>query len=71
MHRCRTARTSTSCSASREGHCNGCQSEFPFRVLEADNIENRQLLCAHCNEAKGDRTQEYLVARLREPGIAA
>ena len=60
----------------------GHRSEFPFRVLEADhiiprgdrgqdNIENLQLLCAHCNRVKGDRPQEYLVARLRELGIAA
>ena len=66
----------------QEGRCNGCRSEFPFRVLEVDhvvpqraggqdNIENLQLLCAHCNRVKGDRPQEYLVARLRELGIAA
>ncbi len=65
----------------QEGRCNGCRSEFPFRVLEVDhdipqraggqdNIENLQLLCAHCNRVKGDRSQEYLVARLRELGIA-
>ena len=44
----------------QEGRCNGCRSEFPFRILEVDhvipqrvggqdNIENLQLLCAHCN----------------------
>ena len=66
----------------QEGRCNGCRSEFPFRVLEVDhvipqraggqdNIENLQLLCAHCNRVKGDRPQEYLVARLKELGIAA
>ena len=66
----------------QEGRCNGCRSEFPFRVLEVDhvipqraggqdNIENLQLLCAHCNRVKGDRPQEYLVTRLRELGIAA
>ena len=65
----------------QEGRCNGCRSEFPFRVLEVDhvipqraggqdNIENLQLLCAHCNRVKGDRPQEYLVSRLRELGIA-
>ena len=64
------------------GRCNGCCSEFPFRVLEADhvlpqraggqdNIENLQSLCAYCNLVREDRTQEYLVARLRELGIAA
>ena len=36
-----------------------------------DNIENLQPLCAHFNRVKGDRPQEYLVARLREMGIAA
>ena len=66
----------------QEGRCNGCRSEFPFRIFEVDhvipqrvggqdNIENLQLLCAHCNRVKGDRPQEYLVARLRELGIAA
>ena len=62
--------------------CNGCRSEFSFRILEVDyvilrrvggtdHIENLQLLCGHCNSIKGDRPQEYLVARLRELGIAA
>ena len=66
----------------QEGRCNGCRSKFPFRVLEVDhvipqraggqdNIENLQLLCAHCNRGKGDWPQEYLVARLRELGITA
>ena len=66
----------------REGRCNGCRSEFPFRVLEVnhiipqraggqDNIENLQLLFGRCNRVKGDRPQEYLVARLRKLGIAA
>ena len=64
------------------GRCNGCRSEFPFRIMEvdhinprsaggADHVENLQLLCAHCNRVKGDRPQEYLVARLREMGMAA
>ena len=55
---------------------------IPVRVLEVDhiiprggggqdNIENLQLLCAHRNRVRGDRPQEYLVARLRELGIAA
>ena len=66
----------------QEGRCNGCRSEFPsasWRVDHIiprgdggqDNIENLQLLCAHRNRVKGDRPQEYLVARLRELGIAA
>ncbi len=66
----------------QEGRCNGCRSTFEFRHLEVDHvipqsgggtdhIENLQLLCGHCNRVKGDRPQEYLVARLREMGMAA
>ena len=66
----------------QEGRCNGCRSAFEFRHLEVDHvipqsgggtdhIENLQLLCGHCNRTKGDRPQEYLVARLKEMGIAA
>ena len=65
----------------QEGRCNGCHSTFEFRLLEVDHIipqdsgghdhiDNLQLLCAHCNRVKGNRPQEYLVARLRELGIA-
>ena len=36
-----------------------------------DHMENLQLQCAHCNRVKGDRTPEYLIAQLREVGIAA
>ncbi len=64
----------------QEGRCNGCRTEFPFRIFEVDHkiprsrggtdhIENLQLLCAHCNRTKGDRPQEYLMARLQETGI--
>ena len=77
----RSLRTGTTPNQ-QEGQCNECRSEFPFRVLEVDhivpqragcqdNIENLQLLCAHCNRVKGDRPQEYLVARLKELSIAA
>ena len=66
----------------QEGRCNGCWSAFEFRNFTidhiipehrggTDHIENLQLLCGHCNSVKGDRPQEYLVARLRELGIAA
>ena len=65
----------------QEGHCNGCRSAFEFRHFEVDHIiprdsggqdhiENLQLLCGHCNRVKGNRTQEYLMARLVEMGIA-
>ena len=66
----------------QEGRCNGCRSAFEFRNFTidhiipehrggTDHIENLHLLCGHCNSVKGDRPQEYLVARLRELGIAA
>ena len=66
----------------QEGRCKGCWSAFEFRNFTidhiipehrggTDHIENLQLLCGHCNSVKGDRPQEYLVARLRELGIAA
>ena len=66
----------------QEGRCKGCRSAFEFRNFTIDHIipehrggtdhvENLQLLCGHCNSVKGDRPQEYLVARLRELGIAA
>ena len=66
----------------QEGRCNGCRSAFEFRHLEVDHvipqsgggtdhIDNLQLLCGHCNRTKGDRPQEYLVARLKDMGIAA
>ena len=64
----------------QEGRCNGCETEFPFRSFTVDHIvpqsrggtdhpENLQLLCGHCNSVKGNRPQEYLVARLRELGV--
>ena len=64
----------------QEGRCRGCRTTFDFRHLEVDHlipvsaggtdhIENLQLLCGHCNRMKGDRPQEYLVARLKELGM--
>ena len=65
---------------SQEGKCNGCGVLFPYRNMTVDHIvarskgggdevENLQLICGACNSVKGDRTQEYMIARLREQGI--
>lgn len=59
----------------QRGNCNGCQTHFEHRNLEVDHIiatsvggtdhiSNLQLLCGHCNRVKGDRGQEYLLAKL-------
>ncbi len=61
----------------QEGQCAGCRSTFEFRNMEVDHVipqagggtdhlDNLQLLCGHCNRVKGDRPQEYLIAKLRE-----
>ena len=61
----------------QEGRCGGCRSPFEFRNFEvdhvipqsrggADHLENLQLLCGHCNRTKGNRPQEWLLARLAE-----
>ncbi len=61
----------------QEGVCNGCKMDFPFKIFEVDHViprsrggtdhlDNLQLLCPSCNRIKGDRPQEYLVARLAE-----
>ena len=66
----------------QKSRCNGCRSEFPFRILEVDhvspqgvggqdNTENLRLQWAHSNRVKDVRPQEYLVARLRDLGIPA
>ena len=57
------------------GKCNGCKGWFRPQNMTIDHItarsagggdhlENLQLLCGHCNSVKGDRGQEYLIARL-------
>ena len=64
----------------QEGQCGGCRMDFPFKVFEVDHLvprsrggtdhlDNLQLLCAHCNRTKGDRPQEYLLARLKEMAL--
>ena len=64
----------------QEGLCAGCKVMFPFRNFTidhvvpqsrggTDHIDNLQLLCGACNSLKGDRPQEYLVARLKEIGV--
>lgn len=63
----------------QEGVCNGCRTEFPFRIFEVDHVipqsrggtdhlENLQLLCPSCNRIKGDRPMEYLAAQLAGMG---
>ena len=57
------------------GHCNGCNEHFLIQNLTVDHIipktkggtdhlTNLQLLCGYCNSVKGDRGQEYLIAKL-------
>ena len=51
----------------QEGICVGCDTHFPFKVMEVDHIlpqsrggtdhfDNLQLLCSHCNRSKGSKT---------------
>lgn len=57
------------------GNCRGCGTHFEKHHLEVDrviakskggpdHIENLQLLCSSCNRTKGNRGQEYLIAKL-------
>lgn len=59
------------------GLCNGCGIHFQIQNFDLDHIvpksaggadflENLQLLCGSCNRIKGNRTMEYLKARLIE-----
>ena len=63
------------------GHCNGCYQHFETRHFEVDHIisrsqggtdhiENLQLLCGNCNKVKGNRGQEYLIAKLEGRKVA-
>lgn len=60
----------------QHGCCYGCQDNFEPRHLEVDQIilknaggshhnDNLQILCSHCNKAKGQQGQEYLSAHLQ------
>lgn len=51
----------------QEGVCIGCDTHFPFRVMDVDHIlpksrggtdhpDNLQLLCSGCNRSKGNKT---------------
>ncbi len=64
----------------QEGLCAGCRTMFQFRNFMVDHIVpkskggsdhmgNLQLLCGACNSTKGNRTQEYLMAKLKEDRI--
>lgn len=64
----------------QEGRCNGCRHHFPFRNMTVDHIiarshgghdgiDNLQLLCGACNSTKGSKSQEALIARLKETGV--
>ena len=59
----------------QDGNCNGCGDHFKTHNMEidhiiaksvggTDHIDNLQLLCSRCNRLKGNRGQEYLLARL-------
>ena len=55
-------------------HCNGCYEHFLIKNLTVDHIiprtgggtdhlYNLQRLCGYCNSVKGNRGQEYLIAK--------
>ena len=58
----------------QEGICKGCDTHFPFKIMEVDHItpqikggtdhiDNLQLLCPHCNRSKGGSTMAEWRAR--------
>ena len=61
----------------QNGLCNACKQEFKPRNLTLDqmtprggyHIENLQLLCGACNSVKGDRSNSYLLDKLKKNGI--
>ena len=62
----------------QEGICTGCDTHFPFRVMEVDHSlprsrggtdhpDNLQLLCSGCNRSKGDKTMaEWRAAQAKQ-----
>ena len=59
----------------QEGICAGCNTHFPFKVMDVDHIlprkkggtdhkENLQLLCSGCNRSKGSKTMAEWKATL-------
>ena len=64
----------------QSGICKGCQHDFPFRNFHIDHViptskggadddSNLQLLCGACNSMKGNRSMEYLLAKLKKEGV--
>ena len=60
----------------QEGMCGGCGHWYRIKDFEVDHItpkskggpdtdENLQLLCGNCNRVKGDKSQEYLISKVR------
>ena len=64
----------------QEGLCGGCKLHLPFKLFEVDHVvpqskggthhmDNLQLLCGSCNKIKGDKSQEYLIAQLKQTDL--
>ena len=64
----------------QNGYCNACGTQFDKQHLTfdhiiprskggTDHISNLQLLCGNCNSTKGNRSQEWLLARLLDKGF--